>query len=453
MNKFLFLLGVTFGGALGGLFRGPFVPLFTYYFYAVLRPQGLWKRDLMSAPDLGWSFYAAGAAFLTYLPWVFGVIGPADPLRSVYPRFVWPHRLMIAWAVWMTLSFLNANNTGVAEGYYTEFMKIFAVYLLGTQVVRSYGQVRALYTIAAFTLSYIALEMLQIYLQTGKLILYRSGFAGLDNNGAGLMLAMGIPLCYFAWEFTKGYHRWLYLVAIPVIAEVVLSSYSRGAMLSALLVSPLYLVYSRKRKFLLVCFAIAAVAIPVVTGDEIKARFSTVKEATADDSFQSRLNSWDCARRIANDYPVFGAGVRCSNLLTKDYGADMIGRTIHNQYLQIAADTGWVGLAIYLALLGSALATMWGARARLWGQADPESVRAVAMLGGVECAFWTFTVGAMALSLEVFELPYLLLLMGTQIAAISQAEVARPRFTRARPAALRIPASPRGPLGAGAWAR
>ena len=441
MNKFLFLVGVTLGGSLGGLLAGPFVPLLVYYFYACLRPQGLWKRDLMSAPDLGWSFYAAGAAFLTYLPWVFGVIAPGDPLRNVYPRFVWPHRLMVAWAVWMTLSFLNANSTAAAEGYYTEFLKIFAVYMLGTQVVRSYGQIRILYTVAAFALFYIAFEMLQIYFQTGKLILYRSGFAGLDNNGAGLMLAMGIPLCYFAWEFTTGRHRWLYLLAIPVIAEVVLSSYSRGAMLSALLAAPLYLLYSRKRKFLLGCFAVAAVAVPVITGDEIKARFSTVKEASADDSFQSRLNSWDCARRIANDFPVFGAGVRCSNLLTRQYGADMEGRTIHNQYLQIAADTGWVGLVVYLTLLGSALATVWGARRRLWTENDPESVRAVAMLGGIECSFWTFAVGAMALSLEVFELPYLLLLMGTQIAAISQAEVARPQFRRPAAATLRVPVS------------
>ena len=172
--------------------------------------------------------------------------------------------------------------------------------------------------------------------------------------------------------------------------------------------------------------------MPVVAGKEIKERFFSASQGSADDSFNSRLVSWDCARRIANDYPVFGAGIRCSNLLTLDYGADLFGRTIHNNYLQIAADSGWLGLMWYLALVGTGFGAMWQARRRLWREPDPDATRAVAMLGGIECSLATFMVGATALSLETFELPYFLLMLGGQVWAIVNAQVSRPATSLAR---------------------
>lgn len=427
MKQFLLLVGLSLGGMLGAFIRGPFVALCVYYLYAVLRPQAIWKFQMSTMPEFGWSFYVALAALLSYLPWVFGIVGPLnEPERRVFPRFVWPHRMMIGFSIWVTLSYLFANNQDRAWFYYQELLKVFLMYFLATQVIRAYWQIHILYLIVTFALGYIAFDVVQTYATSGYLVLFKRGFSDLDNNGAALMLAMGIPLLFFAWEFTKGWYRWGFLLMIPIIGEAVMSSYSRGAMISAVAVTPFYLLYSRKKKFLLMCFAMALVAVPVVAGKEIKERFNTVKEAGDDDSFNSRLMSWDCARRIANDYPVFGAGVRCSNLLTKQYGADLEGRTIHNQYLQIAADNGWLGLVWYLALLYTAFIAFWFARRRLWKLQDPESVRATAMLGGIECSLLTFLVGAIALSLETFELPYLLILLGTQIWSVMNAQVSLP---------------------------
>ena len=403
MKNFLFLVGVTMGGGLGALLSGPFVPVLVYYFYACLRPHSLWKFQLSPYPSLNWSFYAAVMALASYLPWVFGVVNPNDPLRKVAPKFVVTHRCLLIFAAWQTLSYLNSNNQYVSYPWYEEFLKIFAIYLLSSQVLRSYEQIRWLYLAAMGALAYIAFDVVQNYLLSGYLVFYKRGYDGLDNNGAALMVAISIPMLYFAWEFTKGWHRWIFLALIPVVGEAVMSSYSRGAMLSVLASSPLYLIYTRKRKFLLCCYGAAAVAVPFVAGEAIEERFATMFADKTDESFSSREQSWRAARLIANDFPVFGAGIRCSNLLSKEYGADLQGRTIHNIYLQIAADSGWVGLGCYLLLVGSAILAMWQARRRLWRETDPESRRVAAMLGGLECALWTFLVGATFLSLETFE--------------------------------------------------
>jgi probable O-glycosylation ligase (exosortase A-associated) len=447
MNKFLLLVALTGGGAVGGFVRGPFVPLAVYYLYAVLRPQFLWRWQLLAYPDVGWSFWVAVSAIAAYVPWAVGAVGPKhDPDRRVLPAFGWVHRLMAAFAAWVGLSYAFANSRAAAEPYAVEYLKIFAMYLLATRTVRSLGQVRALVLLVTLALGYVAVDVNHEYLSTGYLVLVQQGYAGLDNNGAGLLLAMGIPLCYFAWEATRGWYRWGFLLLIPVILHAVVSSYSRGAMVSCLAVAPLYLVYTRRRRVLLVVYAAVAVMLPVLAGPQIRDRFLTAQQADADASFNSRLDSWAAAVKIANEYPVFGAGVRNSNLISRAYGADREGRTIHSTYLQIAADSGWVGMALYVGTLAAAVVALWRARLRLWKRADDESARTAALLGGVECSLLTFAVGGSALSLETFELPYLLTLLGGQAWGILNARVLPPPGAGRAPPPNQVVVTPRRPL-------
>jgi probable O-glycosylation ligase (exosortase A-associated) len=428
MNKFLFLLVVTFGGLVGSLVSGPFIPLVIYYFYAILRPQFLWQFQLSSFPEMNWSLYIGMIAILTYLPWLFGIIGSGrESERYTHPKFTWSHRLMIGFGIWNTLSYLFANNMDRAYPVYEEFLKIFFIYLLATQVVRSFRQVKILYLMITLSIGYIAIDVVHMYVTTGYLLLYKRGYAGLDNNGAALVLAMGIPMCYFAWEFTKGWYRWGFLLVIPFIAEAVMSSYSRGAMLSSIVGGLCYILFSRKKKFLIFCMVCATLAVPVVAGNEIKERFFSAQQASTDESAQSRLTSWWVAVQIANDYPVFGAGIRNSNLLTLQYGADMEGRTIHNIYLQIAADAGWPGMFWYIALATMSMLAIWRVRWRLRAFRDENSDLIVGMTGGIFCSLITFFFGAIFLSLETVELPYILMLMGGQMWAILNAQISQPK--------------------------
>ena len=434
MIQFLLLIFVTVGGGLGALVRGPIVPFAVYVLISVFRPQFLWKRQLSSMPDASWAFYISLAALGSYLPWVFGMFGtPRDPERFVHPPFTWSHRIMCGFSLWMTLSYLFANDMYTAYRVYEDFMKIFIMYLLGTQVIRMMWQVKVLYLVMALSVGYIAVDLVHLYVTTGRLALVKDGFAGLDNNGAALMLAMGIPLCYFAFEFTRRWYRFAFLVPIPFVVESIMSSYSRGAMLSAIVGGVFYIFFSRRRAFLIACIVATACAVPVVAGKEIQDRFLSSQKGGEDDSINSRYVSWDCARRIANDYPVFGAGVRCSNLLTLSYGADMDGRTIHNIYLQIAADTGWIGMAWYVLLAGFTLVALLRARWRLRHRTDDEANLTVAIIGGIFCSLVTFYFGAIFLSLETLELPYFLMLLGGQVWAIANAQVSRPPGVRQVP--------------------
>jgi probable O-glycosylation ligase (exosortase A-associated) len=224
-------------------------------------------------------------------------------------------------------------------------------------------------------------------------------------------------------------------------------SYSRGAMLSLIVSSPLVYLRSRRKKLMLVGALGVAVMVPIMAGEQIRERFFTLSQTEADESAQSRLGSWAAAIAIAKDYPVFGVGVRNSNLLSYQYGADMEGRTIHSQYLQTLADSGFAGLALYLFAIFSVVRGLHRVQAHTkarWDE-DPEARRVYALAAGLECALALFCFGAAFLSLEVFELPYVLLLMGAELPLVA---LPRPGAASAAPAPL-APAEPAAERAAG----
>ena len=217
------------------------------------------------------------------------------------------------------------------------------------------------------------------------------------------MLAMlGYPCALFAWEAFSRWYRWLFLLAVLLLIHAVLMSYSRGAMLSLIVASPLLWWRSRQKVKLSIIYLGIICLIPYLAGKEIQARFMTIEKNEVDESATARRQSWAAAVAIANDYPIFGAGPRGANILSQKYGADMEGRTIHSQYLQTAADSGWVGLVLYLSMFGACWMSLRQARSMLSGRNDKAARQAFALASGVEGALFLYSFGSAFLSLENF---------------------------------------------------
>jgi probable O-glycosylation ligase (exosortase A-associated) len=357
--------------------------------------------------NIGWSFYVAMAAILGFFFW-----RQEDTPTSQNNS---GGAVMLAFGVWITLSALFAINPTVSYQPYIEYLKIFVMFFLSMRVIRKFSQLQVLYIIAAAVLGYIAYEINSLYLFDGRVDIYNRGYGGLDNNGAGLMLAMGVPLAFFLWQGQTQWWRWPFLVMLPSLLHAVLMSYSRGAMLSLLLTTPLIVIRSRNKKMMIVVLTGLFMLVPVLAGQEIRNRFFTIDNYQTDESANSRFDSWKAAINIAKDYPVFGAGVRNSNLLSHRYGADIEGRTIHSLYLQIAADSGFPALGLYLAMLYIAWSSLRQFQKQYKDAQSSKMQQAYNLACGLEISLVIFSVGAIFLSLETFELPYLLLLLAFKL--------------------------------------
>jgi probable O-glycosylation ligase (exosortase A-associated) len=425
MKQFLFLILLTLIGTVGAFSISPFWGVAVYYLFAVLRPQYIWEWALLpyGAHLYRWSFYVAVGTILAALAHKFGFINIPEDEKNRDPkaeRSLTPaHVAILAFGAWIGVSYLGARDQELAAPWFWEYAKIFVMFLTASLLIWTTKQVWTLFIMAAAALGYLGYEINATYLEYRRITIYDIGYGGLDNNGAGLMLAMGVPLCLFAWEGIERWWRWIFAALIPLLIHAVLLSYSRGAMLSLMAAGPAVLWRSQHKRQLLVGGLILFLALlPRMAGKEIRDRFFSMEQYDKDESVQGRFHSWNVAWRIANDYPIEGIGLRNASTYAHEYDPEAKGRTIHSQYLQILADTGFVGLGLYL----TALFLVWQSIRQVQGvtrdRTGIEDRRVYAMAAGVECAMAVFCVGAVFLSLEVFELPYLLLLVGSQMALL-----------------------------------
>lgn len=419
MKQLFYMIGMLGLGTIGALAYGPFWSAFVYYHFAVLRPQFLWEWSL---PDgIAWSFYVAIAA----IGFALFEVGQTTERGREWGAI---HGALLAFFGWITLSTLNAMNQQVAYEWYVLNFKIFLMVFVASVLIVNRRQVWWLFLMTAASLGYIAYEFNFKYLVDGMMTIRTHGFAEYDNNGAGIILAMGVPICWFAWEGAAGkWWRWIYAALIPVILHAVLMSFSRGAMLALVVATPLIVLRSRYRVWTLAGItAFCAVGLPIMAGKEIQERFFSISKSDADETARTRFGTWDAAYKMAKDYPLFGVGLRNSPFLVGAYGYWVPHQTIHSQYLQVAADTGFVGLGLYLTLLGSGFLAIYKAKGRCDRLPPADGDQARSMLNGLECSMVTFMIGAVFLSLETLELTYLVLLMIARLSRLVVAETDPP---------------------------
>lgn len=432
MKQLAFMIAMTLVGTAGSLALSPVYGVAVYYLFAVLQPPALWKNadEVMGVrvQDFQWSFYVAVATLISTVLWRTGLFVPMKAAAEPWygnPRFTRSHYLFLAFTGWICLSYITAKDMARAEPFFIEYLKIFAMFICATFVLRTVRDLWLIYFAILLAAVYTGIECNEYYFfHNGYMLFDKQGYGGLDNNGGGLMLAMSIPMCFFAWEAIRSWVRWGFLFIIPVLLHAVLLSYSRGAMLSLCVGAPFVFLRTRYKWMVGIVYACIALSIPVMAGKEIRDRFFSIGKADVDESAQSRLTTWKIAIQMANERPIYGFGIRNSTKYTYDYGADIPGRAIHSQYLQTAADCGWVGMGLYLVVFGSLLLGLRDVRKELRQYHDPESLRVKSIASGVECAVVLFCFGALFLSLEHFEMPYILVLIGVQLHAITRAVAA-----------------------------
>jgi probable O-glycosylation ligase (exosortase A-associated) len=417
MKQLIFVGLLMLVGTLGPFVYSPFCGVAIYYTFATLRPQFIWQWSLPQ--DIQWSRFVALATTVAMVASKLGLVKPVgDPSRRS-KGLSRTDSIMLVFFCWITITYAMAHDREVAFPYYQEYLKILVMYAVSTVILGTIRQLWILLILTAVSLGYISYEVNFLYIEQGYGGIARNGYGGLDNNGAGLMLAMGVPLCLVIWDGMAGRLRWAFLALIPIIIHAVLLTYSRGAMLSLVVMTPLLVFRCRRKGQIAPYLILLVIMVHIMAGPEIQARFLTITKSEADESANSRRASWAAAWAMAKDNPIFGVGVRNSNLFSFQYGADMEGRTIHSQYLQIAADCGFIGLALYVGVIASVCMDAGRVRRAIRGRTDQEASRARSVVDGVETSMLTFCFGGIFLSLETFELPYLLILMGSRALALA----------------------------------
>lgn len=271
-----------------------------------------------------------------------------------------------------------------------KLLKFFAIYFVVVETINSPRRVRnlLLVLIASATLM-IADSAVQYIRGTDFLRGFtwsrlRASFATANDFGGWLIMV--VPVLFVSLfnksstNLVKGRWRWGVGLLVVLLLGCLLLTYSRGAWLGLLVSSLLMGWYcfgrltSRRKVILSLSFVglifVGSVLPPVVkikidaindwkfrSGDPLGKRFESMDTA----AFRERWILWKQSLAIVEDFPVLGTGLNTYSRYTPHYKKTDDGARwyAHNSYLQMATETGIVGLLSFLWFLLSFFKWGW----------------------------------------------------------------------------------------------
>jgi O-antigen ligase len=323
-------------------------------FLDTLFPTG----SLVSAPKL--------IGLLLVLSWL-AVIATADSQRRPqifsHPAFL---GLLAAFIGWVALSVSWAEESGPVATQLLRYLPNAMLFLIVFSAIRTRDQ--ALMLVGAFVVGALVSAVYGLIFPTDPAATGRlSGGTGNANETAaalvaGLVLAAALAVVLRAQPLL----RLLAAAAVPLCAFGLFLTLSRGGLvaLAASLVAAVVVAGRRRGVVLFVAVAVAATAtvyFAAFAPAQARDRVTHIQGGTG------RADIWKVGWRIVEDKPLHGVGAGNFPTSTVHYllepgailRADFIVDTpkvAHNMYLEVLAELGVVGLALFLAILGFGLA-------------------------------------------------------------------------------------------------
>ena len=322
---------------------------------------------------------------LVVAAWLGLVAGRRATVREALAR----NWVVIAWAaalvVWTLLSLGWAPAPGAAERPIKELLYAFLgfVLVLGTIVERRYARWLATAFVAGAVLSVLwgaakgglSVRGSEVADLEGRL----QGGAGDPNFLAALLVPAIMLACGLAVRRSSA-RRLLLGLATVIIALGLAATESRGGLIAAGVCAGVALVIWRGRRGLvLIAIGLAAGAAVMYFASDPTAWH----RITESNHGSGRLDIWKVAWRVVHDHPFVGVGVAQFPQVSPHYviqpGALLYVNLIvekhivvHNLYLGLWAETGIIGLLLFLGLVVASLLAGWNAVQRFDAQGDEE---------------------------------------------------------------------------------
>lgn len=158
-----------------------------------------------------------------------------------------------------------------------------------------------------------------------------------DPNDLGLLLVSAFPMAVFVSQFGGLLGRLFWLAGALLLLYGIYLTNSRGAMLAVLAVGGVYVAYRRG----LVTAGILG-AIGLICMQALSSRMTEINPE--EESAAGRVDAWYEGFQMFKSHPLLGVGP--GNFT--DYNP----LTAHNSFVLVMAETGFIGLLLWLAVVG-----------------------------------------------------------------------------------------------------
>ena len=384
----LFLLG-----SLPVILISPFYGMLIYSWISLFSPHRLVYSFAHDFP------FALLSAVATLVAWFVS----REPKKPVMNAVAW---LIILLGLWTSVTLVTALYPEAGWEKWNVAEKGLLMTLVLAALTNTERRLEIMTWVSAFSIALYGIKGGLFAIRTGG----QFSIAGpdltqlADNNQLALALCMMLPLLLHLFRFAK--RSWVRLAVLGTIllnVLAVVTSYSRGGLITLAIGGMALLWRSRYRLFIAGFVALAAlVAVPFIP-QQLQTRYSSIEDYQQDNSANLRFDWWKMSMRIAADRPIVGGGFNVFNdpRVYPRYHPDADHpRDVHSIYFEMLGEHGFVGLGIFLALLLASFLTC-GAMARRAAR-HPGLERPADLARMLQVSIVCYAVGGALLTLATF---------------------------------------------------
>ena len=366
------------------------------------------EGGLASSYDWPWKGVEWSLTYVAFLVYIFvvttyklriGDVAMAGALLGVLfvrqgVRVTAPLLWMGAWVVWSAIGSLQSEYSSLVMDEVITIGKVWLIAFVAVNTLRTKATIR-LYCVfflgcyALFPTRGAIFNYLGGYTVFGR-ALWNYIYSNPNDLAALTLLQLSIAVSLLRVEWHK-WTRYCVLLGCAVLPVLILMTQSRGAFLALAIFVALYIAGQKKRaRALIAVGALAAIVVMAAPGGVWKrvsglAHFGTqtseLKQVDEEGSAFQRYEIWRVARAIIADHPAFGVGFGAYPEAHRAYvaggGFNRVargGRDTHSTYLNVAAETGFIGLTLFMAAMIAVLASAERARRR-WRAVIPDGAQ------------------------------------------------------------------------------
>jgi probable O-glycosylation ligase (exosortase A-associated) len=279
-----------------------------------------------------------------------------------------------AWVVWGALGYLGSPYPSAVMDTLDNLWRVWMIALVCVNVLRTRERFRfflffflgayALYPVRGTLFNYVG-----GYRTFGR-ALWNYTFSNPNDLAAVTLLMLSLCAAIYIRE-PKGWPKLAALSGLFMLPAVILLTQSRGAFI-ALAVFGLFLIAGQKRKARAIVAVVAVAAVAAMFApSSLWVRIGGLANVTDTQNLQTvdkegsaeqRFEIWKVAGKIIREHPVSGIGVGAYPAAHTQYatGSEFNptargARDTHSTYLNVLAETGAVGLVLFVMMLGAVL--------------------------------------------------------------------------------------------------
>jgi putative inorganic carbon (HCO3(-)) transporter len=269
--------------------------------------------------------------------------GPLPGMQIILP--------LLAFALWTVIAALASSNVWLGLTITKKFYLFLLVFLVPA-IVRGEGRLtwiyKAIFAVAVFS---SLVGIVQFAANPHRDLLHRiTGFTGQWMTYSGLLMLALILLAVYALCNGLIHHKWV-MPAFALICLALIISQTRNAWMGTVAGIMSALIFMRRPRAIALLL-LAMIGLYFAAPQSIKQRFLSGMNP-ADPNTRNRIELFETSIRLIRDNPWLGVGPKNVKYEALRYRGrneypDWMYQHMHNNVLQIAAETGIPGLILWL---------------------------------------------------------------------------------------------------------